>query len=64
VNFGDLLLLLVEYTDLTDAFDLLLPQIDVAISRVSAGEVDYLLPMQQIEILLHYAKQESGASLV
>jgi len=58
VDFGGLIILLVEYEDLKDAFDLLLPQIDHAIARVAAGEIDYSLPLQTIRVLLNYAQQK------
>jgi len=62
VDFGGLLILLVEYEDLKDAFDLLLPQIDHAITRVAAGEIDYSLPIRTIQVLLNYARTKQDTT--
>jgi len=59
VNLGDFLLALIEFGDLQEAFNLLLPRIDAAIGRVAGTEPDLILPYTQIDLLIHMASKSN-----
>uniref|UniRef100_A0A915CV28 NUP160 C-terminal TPR domain-containing protein n=1 Tax=Ditylenchus dipsaci TaxID=166011 RepID=A0A915CV28_9BILA len=61
VNFGDFLCSLVEFGDLTEAFNHLSSELDVAMKKVSIGNShDAILPYTHIDWLLVLAGKESA----
>ncbi|KAI1722539.1 nucleoporin domain-containing protein [Ditylenchus destructor] len=62
-NFGDFMRTLMDFGELEDAFRLLLPEIDLATTKITAGTMDFTLPFTHIDGLLELAGKVTDKAL-
>ncbi|KAI1700186.1 hypothetical protein DdX_16853 [Ditylenchus destructor] len=62
-NFGDFMRTLMDFGELEDAFRLLLPEIDLATTKITAGTMDFTLPFTHIDGLLELASKVTDRAL-